>query len=566
MNHLRQALILAILAGAPIALAPSAQAQNALDKNLQVGSGGVNRPTTSFADQLRQRNAIVTGNAAGGFSFRGDVGYSAPREFRGAAGSSDSFAFRRDSVISGLGGQGIRGTDALQYQYAYSTGQSIGGVANPLMIQRDTTGQSIQDINRGVALNTGQFNPAVRTADVLNPNQRIDTRDLSLLSLRSPAAYAANRGFVPSVLGTVQGQDPSGLQDTAMTASPLRGVTMQRARRADARPEPRPDQIADTNIAAGEIKERVDQQIDTRNDSRLDGIDLVRDRIAKAEAAKAEAGKRPADTAAADDRPAWQVRIEEVRKQLADVREQERIRRQAQAVADATKEAEKPAEGEQTADANKPAEADPAEVRRGIVETLRNAAGEPITALAPPGFDAYSEHMAKAQEHLAASRYFDAEQRFVAALGAKPGDVMSSIGRVHAQLGAGTFVSAAISLRQTFQRFPEIIAVRYAPNLLPTRLRFTNASERLRQLISEDPANGRDPGMLLAYMGYQFNDTNAVRDGLDAMDRALAAKGVGGVARDDENLALAKLLREVWTNPLLPGAQRSAQPGGANPK
>src|ERR1044071_8028118 len=82
----------------------SAMGQYALDHSLQVGSGGRNAPGRDFKKELEFRNAIVTGNAPGGISFRGDVGYKAPGEFFGNLGSNDTFAFRRDSVYSGLGG------------------------------------------------------------------------------------------------------------------------------------------------------------------------------------------------------------------------------------------------------------------------------------------------------------------------------------------------------------------------------------------------------------------------------------------------------------------------------
>src|SRR5690242_13610043 len=76
-----------------VALASPAIAQigtgRALDRNLQRGSGGVNPRSNSYADELRFRNAVVTGNAPGGFSFRGDVGYRAAGEFSSRLGSDD---------------------------------------------------------------------------------------------------------------------------------------------------------------------------------------------------------------------------------------------------------------------------------------------------------------------------------------------------------------------------------------------------------------------------------------------------------------------------------------------
>ena len=96
---------------------------NALDANPgQYGSSNYARP--SLVDELRFRNSIATGNAPGGLSFRGDLGYRSAGEFTGELGSDSLFAFRRDSLYSGLAGMGIRGTDALQYQFALTTGSA----------------------------------------------------------------------------------------------------------------------------------------------------------------------------------------------------------------------------------------------------------------------------------------------------------------------------------------------------------------------------------------------------------------------------------------------------------
>lgn len=137
-TRVRSAVFLAALAGAPA----SAVAQRALDRPLYSPLDTTNSqllapPRPTVADRVRFQNAIVTGNAPGGASFRGDVGYTAPFEFRGSLGSDDTFAFRRDSLFSGLGGQGIRGTDALQYQFALTTGSSVPqGLAGSLSFNR----------------------------------------------------------------------------------------------------------------------------------------------------------------------------------------------------------------------------------------------------------------------------------------------------------------------------------------------------------------------------------------------------------------------------------------------
>ena len=110
----------------------------ALDANLNPWSGGVNPRGRNIDAIIQLNNAIVTGNAGFGRSFRGDVGYLAPREFTGALGtgivefgggqagglgSTEYFAFERDSIGASLSAsRGIRGTSAVQLQVALATG------------------------------------------------------------------------------------------------------------------------------------------------------------------------------------------------------------------------------------------------------------------------------------------------------------------------------------------------------------------------------------------------------------------------------------------------------------
>src|SRR6185295_9087936 len=118
-------------AGLALSLAVSpAAAQNALgngtalDRNLQQGSGGKNAKGRDIKAEIQFQNAIITGNAPGGKSFHGDVGYLAADEIRANLGSNDLFSYYRDSSQSVLPAIGIRGTDALRYQYSLATGEA----------------------------------------------------------------------------------------------------------------------------------------------------------------------------------------------------------------------------------------------------------------------------------------------------------------------------------------------------------------------------------------------------------------------------------------------------------
>ena len=73
----------------------------------------------------------------------------------------------------------------------------------------------------------------------------------------------------------------------------------------------------------------------------------------------------------------------------------------------------------------------------------------------------------------------------------------------------------------------------------------------LRELIAEGGSYARDPGLLLAYAGFQLEDAAAVADGLKAMNTGVAAG-----AEPDQLSRLAELLGKVWTQTPEPAPQK----------
>ena len=141
--------------------------------------------------------------------------------------------------------------------------------------------------------------------------------------------------------------------------------------------------------------------------------------------------------------------------------------------------------------------------------------------------------MGTAEERLRTGEYFWAERRFVRALRFVPDHPLASAGLGHAQLGAGLYGSAALTLRSLLQRHPELIDATYDEGLLPNRVRLLESIEEIRfgPLAAEEPAAS---GFLLAYIGHQMQD------------RALVEAGLGLMAEDDAENQLLQLLRTVW--------------------
>ena len=569
--------------GAIVGVCGSALGQNALDRpldrNPQRGTGGYNPARQGFTQELQLRNAIITGNAPAGFSLRADVGYQAPGEFMARLGTNDFFAYRRDSYYSGLGGLGIRGTDALQYQFAMTTGNTpppgfTGSVALPRSGASTRVDARMTQEERSVA------GISRATEDPSKPGA--DLRGLSLMSLRSPSAYMSTRGLEATMVGRLTAADG---KQVDVSASPLRGISFD----TFAPPKDPKDATAPrpgTTPTLGERTEKSDPGMvsaksSTKEDPKVEasaGIgktayeDLM-DRLKGGGDKPAEPGdaKDPGKTAVAST---WQTQLEELRRQLregaappAKPGDTGKPDTSKPDVSDPTRP-DAPKVDPDKPDAAKPSRETPA--GPDVAERIRQA-GTEVERLAPRGFDAYAAHMQAGQEHIAAGAFFNAEERFTTALALKPGDPMAAIGRVHAELGAGMFLSASANLRMLFVEHPEVVSLKYKPELMPSKERLVTLIDRLNEMIN-DAADGnrRDNGLLLAYIGFQTDNTVAMKRGLELMaEPPKTAPGGKPSPGPDPLQTLATLLSRVWLPPPpaapAPGAPATPPPA-ATPK
>jgi len=554
-----------IAAGAAALASSSAVAQNALgdgtalDQRVEITAPRDRAASQRLSQEIGFRNAIVTGNAPGGLSFRGDVGYRAPSEFRGDLGSNELFAFRRDSFYSGLSGQGIRGIDALQYQFALTTGATTpSGLIGVPVIRESGAGASGADIAAPRASGT-----RIPDTELTVPNVMDVEEDGALLgTLRATSAYSAVRSFQPTMLG--YRRDSQG-RTYGMTASPLDGI---RARLLDMPetpgqfvPEPAPgtttpgmslDQEEDTPGTPAGDRTRSETGITSRADSRVDVgrtmYDVVRDRLAD------QARREGLDPELLDRD------LTALRRALADLRARESTDAQRDEQDDSSviprpvdpSERTEPIlpgmgrdedEGEGEGDEER-REGDP--IGR-IIDRL-GAPGAPIANLVDPGArpgDVYTTHMQKGESLLAEGRFFDAEERFTRALAARSGDVSAQVGRIHAQLGAGLYLSAAVNLRSLLTTNPEVAGVRYEAPLLPGGDRARAIFEQLTDNVEATDLTGPDrlgseSALLLAYFGYQRGERDAIGRGLDMLGRS----------DTPSDRSLLRLLDSVWLEPI----------------
>lgn len=508
----------------PVAAQNAIGSGNKLDRSPQKGSGGVNQPTQNdLQESLRLRNAIVTGNAAGGMSFRGSVGYVGEREFRGELGSDDLFSFRRDSLYSGISGLGIRGTDALQYQFAMTTGsRPPTSIAGSLAISRDSFSGQVGDLGVNDNALKSDEGPIRR----LDPAEQQDVAGTGLWRLRSASGYITDKSLASSYIGTLN----TGQGETYdVTASPLEGVRVfDPATVSPGSQGLRPQTTTNTQNLIQRLAPNNSALIDSTG---LTGHEKILSRLR-------DSYSQTADSTTAQDL------VQQVLNQNDKIREYLEGITSIPAL-DTNFEGETPTDG---SPGNEIPEEDLTPRQRlirdfeemdidpAIIEAMRSSSttvDELIANASPADRNYYAIHLNQGHQSMKEGNYFDAEARFALALSIKPGDPTASMARVHAQIGAGLTMSAATNLRETFTVNPTMITARYAPGLIPPASRLRDMVPRLQTLADGAGLRARQSALVLAYIGYQLNDDAVTKEGLDRLE----------LETEDR---LAALLRLIW--------------------
>lgn len=527
--------LIALVVGLPVS---GAAAQNALgdgralDNSLSK-SGRYNQSRPSLREEFAFRNSIVTGNAPNGLSFRGDVGYRAPGDFRGELGSNDLFGFRRDSLQSGIAGMGIRGTDALQYQLALTTGaRPPANLVGRFSVNRSGATPTAGDI--GSLSNPGE-QEGLSQRPAIDPDA--DDRGTMLWMLRSPSAYMSNSSLQASSLRQVE--TDSGIY--SLTASPLRGVRLS--------PIPELTAARDAQRRAQEEAEAESEQrpfgrpdIETdREPSQLnqpDASDPMRGAVRTLHSDVLTRIKRAGDEQEEDvfaNAPTLADRFAEMRDRLLGVDEDET----------------EAAEGEERSTGGGPVRFD-----EETMQLLRGD-GTPISQYVDPKAatrNVFAEHLVAGQELMAQGRYFDAEERFATALGIRRGDVTAQIGRLHAQIGAGLYLSASLNIQSLAASNPEVFGARYAPELLPTTERLEGVVKVLSDLVDDSTQESRraspqvrqSAGLLLGYLGYQLDRPELIDRGMTNFLERVTRGLLEGEPRPPE-ARVGDLLYQMWT-------------------
>ena len=500
-----------------LALTPKSLAQNALgtgralDANTGVGTGGRNVQAPGI--DYRARNLLVTGNVVGGRGFRGTVGYRAVGDFAGALGSNDLYAFRANSALSSVSIVNSGGTfDRLRF------GQYMG---------------LIEYRREGFSSNLN----SVLSTDIFPRSMGIDNR----IRLDQYAADTAmhsliESGVQPDVVGVLRDNDGRAL---AASVSSVRGMHLQPARSAYKSSGLTSFDMARLrdDIASGKEVGVIGEPFDPRiteffasdlrlnpglRETRIDALSHnnrvepivygdyrnIMERIAERFSDRKNKGMGINKEV-----------LQELEKSLQKLRQQP----------------DQPLPSGESSDESEAGTEDMGIFNKDSLSKISSALrhGERVAKLTNEQENRFNELVAQAEQQLREGEYFWAERQFRRALRFTPGHPLATAGLANAQLGAGLYVPAALTLRTLMTNSPEMIDVRYEDGILPNTVRLNSAIVSLRNRFTEK----RDRNliaMLFAYIGHQINNKEMVQQGLAIMTETIP---------DDKLLVL---LKSVW--------------------
>jgi hypothetical protein len=473
-----------------------------LDANTQQNSMGYN--AAARMPDFAARNLLITGDVAGGRGFRGSVGYTAPFDFRGATGSDDLFQFRAASALSApsfiLGGSSMdqlrfgQYLNEIEYRRASRAAGpqpfSQRGTQPPVFLDDRIALDRIASTSTTSAVDAGASD--LQAVSLLQ-NDKGERLLIAASSLQG--VQTAPLGQVGQIIGLTTFDMARARQDAQLGRSGTQvGATFETTfkglppRRQEAQPS------GAALLAPETADERLRMAIAPAYQGVLQGI---AERATKAQGAA----------------PAPQQLMEDLDKYFAKLREDlATARNQAGAAPARPGPLDAAAAGSGSAgdeDAAAPPVPD-------LSYVLRH--GQRVATLSAEGQGRVNELMKQAEEALRDGEYFWAERVFDRVLRFTPGHPLATAGLGHAQIGAGLYAPAALTLERLFTEHPEMIDVRYDPTLLPSKARQLLAVSKVRELIAGVERDRSLHGFLLAYIGHQLDDRGLVAEGLAAMD------------------------------------------------
>lgn len=571
-SRLRQSLSTASLLAAALAITPAqgqVQVQNgsALDANQQVGSNGYNQAGQQI--DYRARNLLITGNVGGGRSFQGSIDYNSAGSFRGSLGSDSLFGFRRDSVFSSpnAGNLGYRAqqagnrvifsrpSDSLSTGYRFTTGNnlststsydpgsgvvtfrqsggglvSISGFKNPDSLSNAgsrvglvRTPQGLVSVNAS-PLTGIRYNPLDARHTLTQPKPSPDLTDTPVRP-NDPSDRDATspKATDPAAFGEslrIDGQyrpapTPDALAQHNLRKDPL-AITLGSQLRSQMALQlaDQPTQGRTPNAQAMSLRERVfGKEATATNPNQMAKAPenpydkLIADILANAKEQAAKPGD--AEEPKTDTTANWKNILETPEQAILDSKDQARdvAMRISLGMVDE--------EGNIDYETELPKIDSDSELGKLLDDLTYDLPR--VRTLAGKDTNRINKLLSRGEQELKAERYMVAETIYRQILREKGKDPLAKAGLIHSQMGAGMIRSAALNLRGLFADHPELIALRYESNLLPGTDRLRWLQNRLQKMIGED-IHGADPGLVLAYLGYQLKAKPLIEFGLNVAE------------------------------------------------
>jgi len=468
-------LILFMSAGAlgqQTSLVPSGMDGHLLDQSLSTIDGVYNRSRQSNIG-FTIGNAIVTGNIGGGRGFRGELGYRASRDFRGATPIDLFDSYRFDTLQSGLSLQRI------------TTRPGNPQIGNPLsttftnpVLASSSSGTTLSQVTR-----YGQtYEPPTFDAGGTLGSFQYNRTQQGILGARPGETGVPRRGPQGRPMISPGTRGPAAGLDAGLELDSGRQIPKIQAPRNRLEPKTGAPKEAE-KVEAGESGPKRPTGISV-------GKDAYTDLMARMAQTATQSGAAP-------------VSGEYTAEQLAAIQE---FRNALRTVTAPGGDAEK-----QSAPNNA------APVSSLTPERLREIAARlpKIDRLAGTGRSLVNDAMARGEEALLRGEYFAAEEQFSRALMISVDEPMALAGRMHAQIGAGLYQSASVSLRRLLTNYPEMAGAEFEAVLIPKTERLAAARADLARLRSVE---GMEDGALLeAYIGRLLGDPVLIAQAVDAM-------------------------------------------------
>lgn len=467
--HLISTLTAALMAVPALAQYGRVEDGRANDGSLRVGSGGRNLPRRQ--PYRSYSNQVITGNVGRGLHFRGDSPIESTTAFQGTLGSTTLDTFRRDAVSVDDVRRGYTSYGRRPYYSQTGTATITSGVRSGFQPSGVPRGSRTyinlpQDPYRRGDKTDRPYSRQIRIAESRSETPELDRTESRAFDIE-PRTRSALFGIAPDPAETSLNPFAEDRSRREMRRIPVYSRTRAIGRDLeDPNAEPEEDGSLGTltpplrprSEEAGSRTGSARREGDAGSSSRTPDEPPQRSSItrtyAERDALRREAQERKGDPLAAS-RTRQEGDLYRTMLQAASYTkdlDRPEAAESAETQGPKTAAAAAPEEGEEASQA--PSAAAPPSAH-GQEERLRELLSKPITTFSGTAKTFANDALRKAEEKLAKGRYYDAVAAYDVARMADPQNALAWIGRGHALIGAGDYLSAVASLDEGLGLFPE---------------------------------------------------------------------------------------------------------------